>query len=72
MPVVTEPQIRLEIQRIDGLIGHLETLHNEARGLLDDDLKGSVLTSLDDLIDVLRDERRKMQLQLGSLPQTLP
>jgi hypothetical protein len=67
MQVVTEPQIRLGIQRIDSLIGHLETLHSEARDLLDDDLKGSVLTSLDDLIDALRDERRQMQLQLGDL-----
>lgn len=64
MQVVTEPEIRLEVQRIDSLIGHLETSHNEARGLLDDDLKGSVLTSLDDLIETLRDERVKMLRQL--------
>jgi len=64
MQLVTEPQIRLEIQRIDSLIAHLETLHTEARGLLDDDLKGSVLASLDDLIENLRDERTKMLGQL--------
>jgi hypothetical protein len=72
MQVVTESEIRLEIQRIDSLIGHLETLHNEAGGLVDDDLKGSVLASLDDAIDALRDEHRKMQLELGSLGLPLP
>lgn len=66
MKVVTEPQIRLEIQRVDSLIAHLETLHTQARGLLDDDLKGSVLTSLDDIIETLRDERTKMQGQLDN------
>lgn len=65
MKVVTEAQIKLEIQRIDSLIGHLDTLHTEARSLLDDDLRGSVLTSLDDLIETLQDERTKMQTQLG-------
>lgn len=65
MKVVTDSQIKLEIQRIDNLIGHLDTLHTEARGLVDDDLRGSVLTSLDDLIETLRDERTKMQRQLG-------
>ena len=72
MSVVTEPRKKDEIQRIESLIKQLDTLHSEARGLQDDDLRASVTTSLDDLIKTLGDERRKMRLQLGSLGLALP
>jgi len=64
MKVVTEPQAKHEIQRIDSLIRQLDRLHGEAKTLMDDDLRESITISLDDLIETLRDERTKMQSQL--------
>ena len=61
MRVTAEPQVKHEIQRIDSLIGHLHRLHAEARALHGGDLRESITGSLDDLVEMLRDERTKLQ-----------
>lgn len=72
MKICTEPQVKHEIQRIDSLIRQLEGLHSEARALHERDLRESVLSSIDDLVESLRDERTKIQFLVEHHAQPWP
>jgi len=64
MKSATAPQVKHEIQLIDTLVAHLDALHSQAKHLRDDNLRESITISIDALIESLRDERTKLQLQL--------
>jgi hypothetical protein len=67
MLLITESQLKYEIAHVDRLIGQLEAVHQRARALSDDDLKGTVTDSIANVIQTLRDRHSKMQQQLGSI-----